>query len=515
MWFGKPLWQRTYNGVVYSLGSIPFGGFVKLPQMAPMDAIEGESEIPRAQLPTASPLDKIIVAVAGPIFSLGLAFVFATIVWQVGRPLSEGEKSTTVGYVAPEGPAAKASSDAGADVVGMQPGDRIIKVDGHPVSRFVGMNGSVVWYVARSEGETIPFEVRRGDRTITFYPKPLGTGESGGSWFRRRPLREVLIIPGFASIVDKVEPGSPAASAGLQKDDVITAVNGRRIYNPQTISDTELAAYNQPIELTIERGGKTLPKTLPGMPFKIGSVTEGGPADKAQLKKGDVVLSVNGVAPGKFSDLRAMFAKHAGEPFKVAFARNGGAPQTVDVTPLVPKDEQDAIIGVGADYEEDGIAWVEGGPTTLDHESPAGQVAGSVTGIVNTIGAIIAPKSGIKLQHLGGPLMIARTYFLLLTSADGWRLALWFSVVLNVNLALLNMLPIPVLDGGHVLLAIIEWIRRKPANIRLLEIIQTACFVVIAGYMLYVSFYDVGDLAGGRKSRRDIEFTTPTPAPGK
>ena len=94
IWFGKPLWKRTYNGVVYSLGSIPFGGFVKLPQMAPMDAIEGSSDTPREALPTASPLDKIIVAIAGPVFSLGLAFVFAMIVWGVGRPQSEAEATT-------------------------------------------------------------------------------------------------------------------------------------------------------------------------------------------------------------------------------------------------------------------------------------------------------------------------------------------------------------------------------------------------------------------------------------
>ena len=73
VWFGKPLWKRTYHGVVYSLGSIPFGGFVKLPQMAPMDAIEGSSDTPQEALPTVAPLDKIIVAIAGPLFSLGLA----------------------------------------------------------------------------------------------------------------------------------------------------------------------------------------------------------------------------------------------------------------------------------------------------------------------------------------------------------------------------------------------------------------------------------------------------------
>ena len=183
------------------------------------------------------------------------------------------------------------------------------------------------------------------------------------------------------------------------------------------------------------------------------------------------------------------------------------------MTPLVPKGEKDPMIGIGPDDEgTDGIGWKEGGVEKLVYESPVEQVSNSVTTIANTVGAVLAPKSGIKLQHLGGPVFIGRTYYYLLSSHNGWRLALWFSVVLNVNLALLNLLPIPVLDGGHILLAFVEAIRRKPVNIRVLEVIQTACFIVIAGYMLYVSFYDVGDLAFGRKGRRDIEFPSPTPA---
>ena len=67
VWFGKPLWKRTINGVQYSLGSIPFGGFVKLPQLAPMDIIEGKADVEREKLPTISALDKIIVAIAGPL----------------------------------------------------------------------------------------------------------------------------------------------------------------------------------------------------------------------------------------------------------------------------------------------------------------------------------------------------------------------------------------------------------------------------------------------------------------
>ena len=134
IWFGKPIWQKKINGVLYSMGSIPAGGFVKLPQLAPMDIIEGEADVDRAQLPPISALDKIIVAIAGPVFSVLLAMVFACIVWAVGRPVGESDVTTVIGYVIP---------DSSAEQVGLQPGDKILAVDGHKVTRFMGMNDSV------------------------------------------------------------------------------------------------------------------------------------------------------------------------------------------------------------------------------------------------------------------------------------------------------------------------------------------------------------------------------------
>ena len=101
VWFGKPLWKKTINGVEYSLGSLPLGGFVALPQLAPMDIIEGETDTDRAKLPPISALDKIIVAVAGPLFSLLLALVFAALVWAVGHPVGEADMTTVIGYVEP------------------------------------------------------------------------------------------------------------------------------------------------------------------------------------------------------------------------------------------------------------------------------------------------------------------------------------------------------------------------------------------------------------------------------
>src|SRR5246127_82218 len=105
IWFGKPLWKRKISGVQYSLGSLPFGGFVKLPQLAPMDVIEGKADIDREALPKNFALDKIIVAIAGPLFSLLLALFFACVVWAVGHPVSESDLTTVVGYVQQDSPA--------------------------------------------------------------------------------------------------------------------------------------------------------------------------------------------------------------------------------------------------------------------------------------------------------------------------------------------------------------------------------------------------------------------------
>ena len=106
-------------------------------------------------LPPARPLDKIIVALAGPVASLGLAFAIACVVWFVGRPVSESETTNVIGYVMEDGPAAKA---------GLQAGDRILAVNGHPVKRINGMgrmSDSVAWNLAISSAPVVPIRFER------------------------------------------------------------------------------------------------------------------------------------------------------------------------------------------------------------------------------------------------------------------------------------------------------------------------------------------------------------------
>ena len=408
IWFGKPLWKKTINGVQYSLGSIPCGGFVALPQLAPMDLIEGKADVDRARLPRISALDKIIVAVAGPLFSLLLALFFACVVWAAGHPVSESDLTTVIGYVEPDSPAAKA---------GLQPGDKILEVDGHPVTRFSGMTNSIVWNVVRSEGALIPIKVDRAGTVLDVEVVPRISETR--RWWLRKSTRQVMIMPAQTALIDKVTPNSPAAVANLKHGDVVVGFNGTRIYHQIAVSQFLASHPNQPITLQVNRGGVV----------------------------SDVVLE-----------------------------------------PKILKNEKTPRLG---------IEWEQNGRMFVSHPDPIEQVYHSITGTLQTIGAVASPKSDVKFQHMSGPITILRIYYLLLfESEDGWKLALWFSVLLNVNLAILNMLPIPVLDGGHILLAVIEGVRRKPVNIKILEWIQTACAALIIGYMFYISVFDIGDFFG-------------------
>src|SRR2546423_7331930 len=427
VWFGKPIWRKTINGVQYSLGSLPFGGFVKLPQLAPMDMIEGKADLDRARLPKISALDKIIVAIAGPLFSVLLALFFACVVWAVGHPVSESDLTTVIGYVHQDSPAAKA---------GLRPGDKILEVDGRPVSRFFGMNDSVVWNIVRSEGASIPFKIDRDGKVMTVDVVPVIAETSG---WRRKSTRQVMIQPAVTPLVDAVDQDTPAEKAGVKTGDIVIAVNGARIYNALSLVDEIEKHPTDELTLDVRRGSERL-----------------------QLKMRPVPLESEGVTKARI-----------------------------------------------------GIRWETGGQLSLSHPDPVEQVYNSITSTLQTIGAVASPKSDVKLQHMSGPVMIVRIYYMLFEGDNGWKLALWFSVILNVNLAILNMLPIPVLDGGHIVLALIESVRRKPVNMRVLEFVQTACAVLIIGYMAYVSFFDIGDWFGrdneDAKATRNAPAATPAP----
>jgi regulator of sigma E protease len=110
--------------------------------------------------------------------------------------------------------------------------------------------------------------------------------------------------------------------------------------------------------------------------------------------------------------------------------------------------------------------------------------------------------------HLSGPVGIGDMLFTLLQTENGWRRIIGFMVLFNVNLAVLNMLPFPVLDGGHITLALLEKILGKPVQMKAMEMIQTACALALITLMLYVTSKDIGDKFG-RGGSKDQEVVFP------
>jgi regulator of sigma E protease len=413
IWFGRPLWKKEINGVEYSLGCIPAGGFVSLPQLAPMEVIEGEGKQDKKSLPLAKPIDKIIVAFAGPLASMLLALFFATVIWIVGRPVSEAESTTKIGFVIEESPAEKA---------GLKPGDIILEVDNFQVTRFGGMGNmteSINWNIIRSETESIPIKIKRGDEIITLMVTPTIPEREG---WKRSELKQIGIYPAQTPVIAQVISKSPAQRAGLRGGDIISSINGTPLNSLSEVATlmTQLD-LKDPVTLGINRGGNTLEVTL----------------------------------------VREVLLDPANE----------------DKTPKI------------------GILWDDRGVTNLAYPSPIEQVVASLKTMVATLEAVFSPTSSVKAEHLSGPVGIMRVYYLLFESTDGWRLAIWFSVILNVNLAILNLLPIPILDGGHITIATIEAARRKPIRPKTLEILQTGFAYLLIGYMLYITFFDVQDLS--------------------
>jgi regulator of sigma E protease len=151
------------------------------------------------------------------------------------------------------------------------------------------------------------------------------------------------------------------------------------------------------------------------------------------------------------------------------------------------------------------LEWIADTNISIVHPTPYEQVQSSLSQIIGTLEAVFSPKTDVGVQQLGGAVMIARVYYNLFQSPDAWRQVLWFSVILNVNLALINMLPLPILDGGHILLSLIEVVRRRPVSARLLNSIQTGFATLLIGFMLYIAFFDTGDWV--RSANADHEQT--------
>ncbi len=418
--FGPPIWsRRAKDGVEYRISWFPLGGYVLLPQLADLGAIEGGSETDTTKLPPVSYATKMIVFVAGATFNILFAFALACIVWFIGQP-TEGD-STTVAEIVPTIKGADGQQvPSPAALAGLRVGDVIIAVDGEEVETFAEVRERIAlssgW--SKANEREIVFKVRRGTEIVELTIHPVISG------------REKLRVVGFSAeqrlIVGAIQPNSAVQRAGLQLEDVIVAVN----------------------ETTVRTGGQ-LVTALKAAPknFRLG------------VKRGEhrVDLAVE----------------------------------------RLPEAKDGVDVGI--------VAFRSGIIST--YPNPFEQLDNAVRMTVRNLGAVLNRRSDVNISHFTGPIGIISSFFDV--ARAGMPFALWFTIIVNVNLAIFNLLPLPILDGGQMAFATIARLRGRPLPINFVMAAQSVFLVLLLSMILYVSFFDV---------RRRLDWKTepaPASAPAK
>ena len=308
----------------------------------------------------------------------------------------------------------------------------------------------------------------------------------------------VMVDP---SIVGFVEPSSAEYSAGVREGDVVVEVNGKPVKSWFDVNTITALSRTNVLPVVLERQGKRLTvhltakasEAIDGLKLlelnpqghpEVIEVQSTGAAAEAGLLSKDIILAFAGVPIYSREQLIDLIKKRGGQATEIKIER-----AQEKLTKLItPKEDPKAKIGrIGVALGNSSKQFYKEqrpGPT------PWAQISDVWDKTVQTISALWHSKqTGVGAKDLSGPVGILA--ILASQVNQDYRLALSFLVLLNINLAIMNLLPVPVLDGGHILLSLIEGVRRRPLSARFQEYTTTAFALLLISFMLYVTFFDI------------------------
>ncbi len=387
--FGPKLVGFRRGDTEYRISAVPLGGYVKMAGENPEDARTGASD----EFLSKSKWQRFQVLVMGPVMNLALAVLVMAVVLYQGAPAPAFEQEAVVVGATTEGSPGQAA--------GIQPGDRIVSVDGRPVATWEEYYMEVLPKADRQ----VSVVVERGGQTLEFKPVPKSVGKYS--------LGDLGVLPVMHPEVLSVQNESPAAVVGLRAGDVVIAAGGERNVRYTRLIELIRASEGKPLTFEIKREGAIQQMVL--TPRRIGDLVMIG----AQLTE----YELRTIEPGPF------------EALKMSAAQNW--------------------------------TW-----SKL---------------IVQTLGGLFTRDTSVK--QLMGPVAIADLSGT--AASQGWLQLFSLMAMISLNLGLLNLMPIPVLDGGHIAILAMEGVSRRDFSMKVKEKMLLAGFVLLLMLMVTVIYNDL------------------------
>ncbi len=319
-------------------------------------------------------------------------------------------------------------------------------------------------------------------------------------------------------VVGEVEPGSAAARAGLRPGDRVVAVGGSPLAQWSDVLSRVEESKGQPLPFRVQRGSEPLElrvtavkqtREVQGIPPKVLRVEAGSPGERGGIKAGDKVVSYDGAPIVIWPDLQRLVRKGLGRAARLTVER-GGQRADLEVTPGPSPHETGSEpvgwLGLEADLAQEAVRvtreeWTLGATQRFEPVPPHRALALGVQRTwdmaeltVVVLGRLFTLDRSV-LKAVGGPLFIATEAGKQAQEGGLLRVVL-LTAVLSVNLAILNLLPVPILDGGHLFFFGIEALRGGPVSLRKREIAQQVGLALLIALMVFAFYNDIFRILG-------------------
>lgn len=505
MGFGPKIFRRKWGETEYCLSIVPLGGYVKLFGQDPTETVT--PELKNRSLNSQEAWKRFLIFFAGPLFN----FIFAVFVFALMLVLGEPHIGPVIARVTPGTQAA---------VAGFHSGDVITSVNRNVITNF----DDVSRIIDESPNKELSFRVKRQgvQKVVKVVPRPApGLSIYGESI-------EIGVIDGLspigrAAVVGVSDPESIAAKAGLKTGDQIVGLNSISVKSFEDLlpmvqkaiqkSKKELTFHVVPYDLQKWVNERTVSKNmkeskeykLPARSLEslgiysselfIASTVKDSPAEKAGLQPGDRLVSINGKNLIAFEQLREA-VKEAGEngaALKVIAEREGER-IPLELTPIAHEIDAEQnikqfMIGVVPLFvQAEPELFIERifNPFKLTSEAWYRAIDLSFKTLISIKKLFLRQ---VSMSSLGGPILIGKLAGD--SMSRGYAAFLRVMAIISISLAIFNILPIPILDGGHIFLLLIEVLRGKPISMRQTEFVQQIGLSLIVLLLVVVLFNDI------------------------